>query len=210
MRKPRHRGRLNCRPARQCGPRSAETARTIRHFFAIRRGWIGLFSCLLFATAAPAEVVPQPTVGTNARPSVTVPRGPLPVFALYSNFWVNLHHVLYEQARLRTERQVVRTQTETEKPGLPQLSLDGLSEKERQDWNSAIDEYEIKLAAHDLLFDQDMVLINDRLSEMGEEESAQATGFQPGVIIALSKAAPVYRAHWWPEDDRANRVWIGG
>src|SRR5271155_3369112 len=141
MRKPRHRGRLNCRPARQCGPRSAETARTIRHFFAIRRGWIGLFSCLLFASAASAQVVPQPAVGTNARPSITVPRGPLPVFALYSNFWVNLHHVLYEQARWGTGRQVVQRQRNGERPLPTPLSLDGLNDKERQDWNAAIDEY---------------------------------------------------------------------
>jgi hypothetical protein len=28
------------------------------------------------------------------------------------------------------------------------------------------------------------------------------------MIAALTAAAPVYRAHWWPADDRANRDWI--
>jgi hypothetical protein len=162
---------------------------------------------LLFARAAVAQV-PQPVVGTNARPSITVPRGPLPVFALYSSFWVNLHHVLYEQARLRTERAVVRPPDAATKEERRPLSLDALSEKERRDWESAVDEYEVKLAPHDLLFDQDMVLMNNRLAEMGDDESAEATGFLSGIVAALAKAAPVYRTHWWPEDDHANRVWI--
>ncbi len=95
-----------------------------------------------------------------------------------------------------------------EKQGPAPLTLDALTEKERQDWNSAIDEYEAKLAPHDLLFDEDLVLMNDRLAEMGDEETAEATGFRSGVIAALAKAAPIYRAHWWPGDDHTNRAWI--
>ena len=172
-----------------------------------RRAAFGLISLCLMALPVAAQV-PQPGVGTNARPSITVPRGPLPVFALYSNFWVNLHHVLYEQARLRTERPTVRTQSEAAKQGRAPLPLDSLTEQERRDWNAAVDEYELKMAPHDLLFDQDMVLINDRLAEMGDNETAEVTGFLPGVIAALAKSAPIYRAHWWPGDDRANREWI--
>ncbi len=169
--------------------------------------WFCFFSVFFFALTTSAQV-PEPVVGSNARPSLTVPRGPLPVFALYSSFWVNLHHLLYEQARLRSERPVVRTQSDAAKKEGAALSFDGLTEQERRDWNSAVDEYEVKLAAHDLLFDQDMVLMNDRLAEMGDNETADATGFLPGVVAALAKAAPVYRAHWWPGDDRANREWI--
>lgn len=180
---------------------------THRHGRSHLRALLGIAAFFLMARASSAQV-PQPVVGSSARPSVTVPRGPLPVFALYSGFWVNLHHVLYEQARLRTERPVVRSQSEAAKQGRALLSLDGLTDEERRNWNNAVDEYEHKLAPHDLLFDQDMVLMNDRLSEMGDNESAEVTGFLPGVIAALAKAAPVYRAHWWPGDDRANREWI--
>jgi hypothetical protein len=31
---------------------------------------------------------------------------------------------------------------------------------------------------------------------------------RPELIEALQRAGPVYRAHWWPEHDRANREWI--
>ena len=207
MRNPRHCKGQCCRPPWHHRARPAGTCPRFRKPFCIRREWIGFLSCLLFANAAFAQA-PQPIVGTTARPSVTVPRGPLPVFALYSNFWVNLHHVLYEQARLRTERPVVRTQTGAAEQAPAPLSLDALTEKERQDWNSAIEEYEVKLAPHDLLFDEDMVLMNDRLAEMGDDETAEATGFRSGVIAALAKAAPIYRAHWWPGDDHTNRAWI--
>ncbi|HUK54439.1 MAG TPA: hypothetical protein VL099_14220 [Candidatus Binatia bacterium] len=165
------------------------------------------FLLLAGCAGAASAQVPQPGVGTNARPSATVPRGPLPVFALYSSFWVNLHHVLYAQARLRSERPIVRSQ---DKPpvdaSLPRL--EDLSGKEQHDWNSALDEYAERMAPHDLQFDEDMVRINNRLSEMGDAQTAEETGFLPPVIAALAKAAPIYQKHWWPQDDHANRVWI--
>jgi hypothetical protein len=195
------------RGARRAAALGALPRLAARDLPASRIALVALCACLLPASAAHAQV-PQPGVGTNARPSVTVPRGPLPVFALYSSFWVNLHHVLYQQARLRTQRPIVRSQDSGTKDERADLSLDALSEKERRDWNAALDEYQVKLAPHDLLFDEDMVLMNNRLSEMGAEQGAEATGFLPDVVVALAKAAPVYQAHWWREDDRANRVWI--
>jgi len=32
---------------------------------------------------------------------------------------------------------------------------------------------------------------------------------EPELVAALESAAPVYRAHWWRDHDRANRAWIG-
>jgi hypothetical protein len=168
-----------------------------------------LFCFLLLGSAAFAQV-PQPGSGNTARVPAAEPRGPLPVFAFHSSFWVNLHHVLYEQARLRSNRPVMRTQPGQGKAGNALLALEGLSEQERRAWADALEEYERSLAGHDLLFDQDMVLMNNRLAEMGDRESAAATGFLPGIIAALGRAAPIYRVHWWPEDDRANRAWIEG
>ena len=34
------------------------------------------------------------------------------------------------------------------------------------------------------------------------------SGLRPDLVEALERAAPVYRAHWWPQQDRANREWI--
>jgi hypothetical protein len=161
----------------------------------------------LFLGSGVLAQVPQPGVGTSARPPVPASRGPLPVFALYSGFWINLHHVLYQQARLHSRRAVTRAQGGIEVQG-GELALDALTEQERRDWNLAIDIYEQEVAGHDLQFDRDLVLMNNRLAEMGEQQGAEATGFTRDVITALAKAAPVYRAHWWTGDDRSNRDWI--
>jgi hypothetical protein len=199
---------------RDSGPSNGRAVRRALCAFASQaRGRIAVGAAplliLLFARGAQAQQVPpQPNVGTNARPSVTVPRGPLPVFALYSNFWVNLHHVLYEQARLRTERPTVRSQDAGARAERPNLPLDGLTEQERRDWDAAVDIYEMKLAPHDLLFDEDMVLMNNRLAEMGDTQTADVTGFQAPVVAALAKAAPIYQAHWWKQHDHDNRAWI--
>src|SRR5437762_9325972 len=37
-----------------------------------------------------------------ARPQSNFTYGPLPVFELHSGFWINLHHTLYHEAKLRT------------------------------------------------------------------------------------------------------------
>ena len=57
--------------------------------------------------------------------------------------------------------------------------------------------------------------INNRLSDMeacpdleGKSSPTCKSGLRPELIEALERAAPVYRAHWWPEQDRANREWI--
>jgi hypothetical protein len=121
---------------------------------------------------------------------------------------VNLHHVLYEQARLRSNRPVMRSQPGPGQTDDAPLSLDALTEQERRVWTEALDQYERSLAPHDLLFDRDMVAMNNRLAEMGDQENAEATGFLPAIIAALGRVAPIYRAHWWPEDDRTNREWI--
>jgi hypothetical protein len=71
------------------------------------------------------------------------------------------------------------------------------------------------LAGRDLLLNMDMETINNRLGEMetcadltGKTNPACTAGLSPGLIDALERAAPVYRAHWWPEHDRENRNWI--
>ncbi len=34
------------------------------------------------------------------------------------------------------------------------------------------------------------------------------SGLPPGLIAALEAGAPIYKARWWPDHDRANRAWI--
>ncbi len=153
------------------------------------------------SAAAQSGVLPGSPQEAQEKPQV-------PVFEFHSGFWVNLHHFLYQQVRARA------AQTAKAPEGTP-VSTEGLRADEKRDWKAALDYYASGMAGRDLLFNGDMVLINNRLAEMetcadlsGHARPACASGLQPEMIAALEAAAPVYRARWWAEHDRANRAWI--
>jgi hypothetical protein len=178
-----------------------------------------IFGACLLALAAPASSqVPQSRQGSNVQREGVTPRGdptstfPLPVFEFHSGFWINLHHVLYEQARLRTGRPTHRPPGGRH-AGVPQ----GMTPAEQADWEAALEMYAAVLAPRDLLFDGDMVLIKNRLAELescpdlsGRETRECTAGMRLDVTQALERAAPVYRARQWPAQDRQNREWIAG
>jgi len=136
-----------------------------------------------------------------------------PVFRFQSGFWLNLHHFLYQQARLRSARPVTST-------GNPQgptgalaeagvaVSMDSLTPDELRGWNSALDYYAASLAQRDLLFDNFMMLSKNRLAELPDAPDLGISGLRRQLVAALEAAAPAYRAHWWAEHDRANQQWI--
>ena len=130
---------------------------------------------------------------------------PLPVFEFHSGFWLNLHHTLYREARLRRDS-----------PSSPNISLlSGLSPEEQRVWNSSVDYYMQNYAGKDLLYSLEMVLIKNQLGDFetcpdlaGIQKKSCDAGLPKGLTEALDSAAPIYRAHLWPEHDRLNRKWI--
>jgi hypothetical protein len=166
--------------------------------------------------------VPTPGQGTTATRERPAPRPPS--FDFHSNFWVNLHHFLYQQARLRGQAAAANApapatpaSTGAAPVAMPApagmvaqglLPLEALSEEERRAWSAALDYYAEALAKRDLLFDGDMVNINNRLAEWEKQPDLSQSGLRAPLVEAMNKAAPVYRTHWWPEHDRANRAWI--
>ncbi len=143
----------------------------------------------------------------------------MPVFELHSGFWVNLHHFLYLQARLAKGDSALSSSGDAGRgvavPNESAASLNDASAAELRAWQAAVAFYSKDLAGRDLLLNSDMENINNRLSSLetckelaGKSVSACTSGLAPGLIDALDRAAPVYRAHWWPEHDRANRAWI--
>jgi hypothetical protein len=175
---------------------------------------IAAFLCALAPRPALAQV-PAPQQGSSARSleAHTATEGPRPIFEFHSGFWLNLHHFLYEQARIAEQ---------------VQTSLGGGAAKSsatnsnvRSDaspaWQAAVDYYRKNMAHRDLLFDQGMVLIGNRLAELetcpdlsGRAMSSCTSGLQSNLIAALEGAAPIYRSRWWSEHDRSNRDWIEG
>lgn len=108
------------------------------------------------------------------------------IFNFHSDFWVNLHHRLYEESHHHNAN-----------------ADTGPS------WNPAVQFYREHMANHDLLFDPAMVALKNSL----EDQDAAATlspgpGLTPEVIAVLERAAPVYRKDGWRQDDRCNQQWI--
>jgi hypothetical protein len=130
---------------------------------------------------------------------------PLPVFEFHSGFWLNLHHTLYHDARLG--------RTLSSPPA--GSAITGLSPAEQRTWDSAVSLYAGSYANKDLLFSLEMVLIKNQLGDFetcedlaGLKKKTCDAGLPPKLTQALDSAAPIYRAHLWPEHDRLNRRWI--
>ncbi len=194
--------------------------------FVARRG-LYLVTCLALLGGSAAA---QQT--SDAHPELV-----LPVFEFHSGFWINLHHLLYQQARLAnangshlatlpaasTTHSQVRRNESGEAPGdeapsssrsTALISTVTLTNEEQQAWIAALAYYGGSLSERDLLFNGDMVNINNVLADL--ESCADlsgraprcASGLRPELIAALEKAAVVYRARWWTGHDKANRAWI--
>jgi hypothetical protein len=181
---------------------------------ALARRFFSAYLCALcvtalsFAFTAQAQV-PTPGRGSTAERNLGAYRPPK--FEFHSNFWLNLHHFLYHQARLRQ----VSAEDVTNSPSQGGLALnikavkpEELSADEQAPWKEALDYYAENLSSRDLLFNGDLVNINNRLAEWEKQPDLSLSGLRAGLIAAMQKAAPAYRAHWWAEHDRANRAWI--
>jgi hypothetical protein len=146
--------------------------------------------------------------------------GPLPVFELHSGFWINLHHMLYHEARQRTATAgSAEKSSKTLGPVLntaPETKL-SLSPTEKLVWDDAVSYYAANYTAKDLLFSTELIQLKDQLGDFedcdelsGRKRKFCDAGLPAKLTQVLESAAPVYRAHLWPEHDRANRRWIMG
>jgi hypothetical protein len=175
---------------------------------------------LLCVAAASATASAESRHANEPRQSVAAQSSgnetPLPVFEMHSGFWVNLHHFLYLQARLtKGNSSPTETVRGAAQPDESPVSLIDFPAAEISAWQDAVEFYSKDLARRDLLLNGDMEIINNQLSLMescpeleGKTTPLCRSGLRQDLVEALEKAAPVYRAHWWPEHDRTNRDWI--
>jgi hypothetical protein len=110
-------------------------------------------------------------------------------FAFHSSLWINLHETLMHFATAKTP---------------PDLSA--LTPEERALWNAAVDTYR-RTGTGSITFRREMRIMHDVLTQVGDEETKPELREPLGP--ALLQAAPIYRRHFWADDDRANRFWIG-
>jgi hypothetical protein len=166
------------------------------------------------ASSPGAAAISTANPTTTAQISVT--ESPLPVFEMHSGFWVNLHHFLYLQARLlKSNSSSPETGRGAAQPDELPVSLVDFPEADIRAWQDAVAFYSSDLARRDLLLNGDMEIINNQLSALeacpdleGKTTPLCKSGLRLDLVVALERAAPVYRAHWWPLQDRANREWI--
>ena len=142
----------------------------------------------------------------------------MPVFEFHSGFWVNLHHFLYHEARARAAAKDSRDAAA--RPAGPVLkqspgSQPSLTSAEQRIWDQAIAYYLSNFAGKDLLVNIDLILLKNQLGDFedcneltGRKKPACDAGLPGNVGIILEGAAPIYRAHWWADHDRANRRWV--
>jgi hypothetical protein len=106
------------------------------------------------------------------------------IFDFHSNFWVNLHHFLYEQAIAKS----------------PEPCDSAV-------WQRALEVYRTDIAKHELL-GRDIAGINSALTNVENTESLKGSGIDAELTQTLERAAPIYKARWWPEHNRTNLAWI--
>lgn len=141
----------------------------------------------------------------------------LPVFELHSGFWINLHHVLYQEARQRkaaTSRDTNATKSAAT-PFKSVLAGKGLTEAEQKTWDNAVAYYAENYADKDLLFTTELIQLKDQLGDFedcdelsGRKRKFCDAGLPANLTQVLEAAGPVYRKYLWPEHDKANRRWI--
>ena len=153
-----------------------------------------------------------------AGPQIDSQYGPLPVFELHSGFWVNLHHTLYQEARRRIAAPPEHAKAaKSSRPAIqvaPGAKV-ALTATEERAWNEAVSYYATNYADKDLLFSTELVLLKNQLEDFetcdelsGAKKKTCDAGLPSQLTQALEAAAPVYRAHQWPNHDRENRAWI--
>jgi hypothetical protein len=111
-----------------------------------------------------------------------------PLFSFHSNAWLNLHHYVRAAAR-----------------GGPAPT--GLTEDEQKQWAAGIEFYK-PYAARDVLRDDGMVAIASALRGAEGKNTLDGIAIDPALKSMLERLMPIYRTHWWPQHDRANREWI--
>jgi hypothetical protein len=168
-----------------------------------------LFLLLTFALLAPLAARAQQSSSAY---------GPLPVFEFHSGFWINLHHMLYYEAKLRESLPSAPPKGNP----VPQVKLKmmkdaatALNPAERLAWDTSVAFYAANYANKDLLFNNELILLKNQLADFedcdelsGARKKTCDAGLPAGLTKALDVAAPVYRAHLWPDQDRANRRWV--
>lgn len=144
--------------------------------------------------------------------------GPLPVFELHSGFWINLHHTLYYQAHQHSAPAAAAAESSNPSGRVLQRAPGvafAFTPDEQRAWDNAVSFYAANYANKDLQFTTELILLKNQLGEFdscneltGKKKKTCDAGLPGKIGEVLESAAPIYRAHWWADHDRTNRLWV--
>lgn len=164
-------------------------------FRRICRACSALLACLMLATTVPAH-------GRQSQ-SASSPARDVPLFTFHSNFWVNLHQMLLDEALFRTH---AAGRWATTPAALSAMHMPGQDVKK---WHAAVDFYVSRFGHSDELFDPHLVQIeNDLAGQPDSGLSLDPKGLPANLAGVLRAVAPIYRQYFWPSQNRSNRRWI--
>jgi hypothetical protein len=156
---------------------------------------------LLLALVMPLTAAAQ-TAQTPPRPASPVKGVARDRFVFRIGFWTNLHHFLYVLGRAKNGDPLGQRPPVI---GAPK-DLEGLSDRspaDRAAWDEAIAFYAAGPSKKDVVFDKDLVAQTRALAATQDTADLPST-VDPPLAAALRKAAPIYRAVWWPRHLRAD------
>lgn len=129
-----------------------------------------------------------------------------PLFDFHSNFWVNLHQVLFHEAKLRAGKPDRGLQIASP------LAAEGMGKQDAAAWNAAVSFYAAHFGSHlqfGPLGDDRLIQINDALAEQPDDGAhLNPAGLPPDVAAILRSTAAIYRKYWWPAHDESNESWV--
>lgn len=127
-------------------------------------------------------------------------------FVFRSGFWLNLHNFLHRAAK---ERRGIHDEVPAAMTvaAADTAHVRVLTSEESRVWEAALRVYVSDSLASGRA-DSIVQRLNERLATAAGDGDLRDVDIDPGVRDALRRAAPVYRAVWWPAHDRRNRDWI--
>jgi hypothetical protein len=162
-------------------------------------------SLLLLASTTLALVLHARNLPTQELQHPSASTRTAPLFDFHSNFWVNLHQVLLNEAWLR----VRAGKPDRLLQSTPPPSAAGMSKQDEADWNAAVSFYAAHFGNRQQHGDDQLVNINDDLAEQPDNGAhLNPAGLPPEMVAVLQSAAMIYRKYWWPAHNESNEDWI--
>ena len=167
-----------------------------------RWSWRSALPPLMCVTLAACLTSPSSVLAQERPPTGRT----APLFDFHSNFWVNLHQVLFHEAKLRVAKADRGLRI------VPPLSAAGMSKEDEVVWNAAISFYVVHFGNRQQfgpLGDDRLIDINDDLAGQPDEGAhLNPAGLPPDLVAILRNSAVIYRKYWWRAHDQSNENWI--